>query len=96
MRRLLSIACVVNFERVLYQTAPEHLTKEFVIATAKDMSLKYFDLETPDLFPLLPVHIYARENACSYHGYGIAELAVHQRRKYRYEKDGHIVDNPAI
>jgi hypothetical protein len=32
----------------------------------------------------------------SYHGYGLAELAVYQWRDYFYKKYGYIVDNPNI
>lgn len=95
-RNMMGIMAVVNFERILYQTPVEQLTRAFVIQTAREISDKYLDYTTPDLFVLMPVHIYSWESACSYHGYGIADLAVDQWRTYRYEKDGYIVDNPAI
>ena len=41
-------------------------------------------------------HIYSWESSGSYHGYGLAELAVEQWRDYFYKKYGHIVDNPSI
>lgn len=95
-RGMMWIACIVELERIIYQTPQEKLSKEFVVQTAKDLSVKYFDYESPDLFPLMPVHLYAWESACSYHGYGLADLWVEQWRKYRYEKDWYIVDNSSI
>jgi hypothetical protein len=41
-------------------------------------------------------HIYSWEIACSYHGYGLAELALHQWRDYFFKKYGYIVDNKNV
>ena len=41
-------------------------------------------------------HIYAWESSGSYHGYGLATLALEQWRKYFYKKYGYIVDNPRV
>jgi hypothetical protein len=41
-------------------------------------------------------HIYSGDNACSYHGYGLAELALSQWREYFYKKYEYIVDNPEV
>ena len=41
-------------------------------------------------------HIYSGDSACSYHGYGLAVLALSQWREYFYKKYGYIVDNPNI
>lgn len=44
----------------------------------------------------MPMHIYTRENTCAYHGYALAELAVHQARNYFYDTYGNITDNPKV
>ena len=47
--------------------------------------------------PLLTVpHLLSDEASCYYHGYVLAEMAVHQTREYFHAKDGYIVDNPKV
>jgi len=41
-------------------------------------------------------HIYSWESSCSYHGYGLATLALSQWREYFYKKYGYIVDNKQV
>lgn len=90
----MGIAAMVAFERLVY--LEENLTAEKVKQFAATISAEYFDYTEPFHFVLLPVHLYSWESACAYHGYGLASLAVAQWRKYWYEKDGYIVDNPHI
>lgn len=93
-KELMSICAIVDFEKRLYTA--ELLTKEIVVWLAKEISDRYFDSEEPFLFALWPVHIYSRSDSCSYHGYGLAELGLHQVRKYFYDKYWYIVDNPKV
>ena len=88
---LMSICAIIEFERRIYTT--EVLTKELVIQFATEISDKHFDFSEPFLFVMWPVHLYSWENACSYHGYGLAELGLAQAREYFYDKYGYIVDN---
>ena len=47
--------------------------------------------------PLLSVpHILSDESSCYYHGYVLAEMSVHQTRKYFLDKYSNIVDNPEV
>ena len=47
--------------------------------------------------PLLSVpHLLSDEASCYYHGYVLAEMAVHQTRAHFIKKDGYIVDNPTV
>merc|ERR1719236_363604 len=47
--------------------------------------------------PLLSVpHLLSDEASCYYHGYVLAEMAVHQTRAHFLRKYGSIVDNPAV
>ena len=47
--------------------------------------------------PLLSVpHLLSDEASCYYHGYVLAEMAVHQTRAHFLDKYGFIVDNPAV
>jgi len=47
--------------------------------------------------PLLSVpHLLSDEASCYYHGYVLAEMAVHQTREFFHARDGFIVDNPKV
>jgi len=91
---LSSIIAVANFEKKIYEE--KNLTEARVIALAKQTAKKYFDYSEDSLWLLDVPHIYSWESTCSYHGYGLAELALAQWREYFYKKYGYIVDNPNI
>lgn len=91
---LYGIMFVINFEKEIYET--KDLTKEKVISIAKSIYKKYFNRSEDSLSVLNIPHLYAWESACSYHGYGLATLALDQWREYFYKKYGHIVDNKNV
>jgi len=84
-RQMLHIAAVVKFEQLVYEM-DKNLTLDAIVKIASDVSLEYFDYTTPSLWLLTVPHIYSRSSACSYHGYGMADLAVAQWRDYFYQK----------
>lgn len=88
------IIFVSNFERSIYET--KNLTTEKVKDIARKAYKKYFDRSEDSLYALNVPHIYTWENSGSYHGYGLAELALEQWREYFYKKYGYIVDNPSV
>lgn len=85
---------VSNFEREIYEA--KNLTPEKVKTIARNNFRKYYDRSENSLAALNVPHIYSWESSGSYHGYGLAELAVEQWREYFYKKYGYIVDNPNI
>jgi len=89
-----SIIFVCNFEREIYEA--KNLTKKKVIEIAKKNYMKYMDMSVASVYALNIPHIYSWESSASYHGYGLAQLAVYQWREYFYKKYGYIVDNPNI
>lgn len=91
---MMNVIFVMEFERLIYEC--QNLTKEFVIETAKKVNRKYFDRIEDSVYILSVPHIYSWENSAYYHGYGLAELGVHQWRDYFYRKYGYIVDNPNV
>ncbi len=91
---LMSILMVCNFERDIYENP--NITKEKVITIAKKNFKKYTDRSEDSLLLLDVPHIYSWESSCSYHGYGLATLALSQWREYFFNKYGYIVDNPNI
>ena len=92
--RMSSIMFVSNYEREIYET--KHLTRAKVFAIAKKHFRKYYDRSEDSLMALTIPHIYAWDASASYHGYGLAELALSQWRAYFYEKYGYLVDNPNV
>lgn len=93
-RRMLPIILIAEFERAVYEL--KNPTREQIIALAKKKYLKFTDHSEDSLSALSTPHIYSWESSCSYHGYGLAEIALSQWREYFYKKFGHIVDNPKV
>lgn len=91
---LSGIIFVSNYERDIYEA--ETLTPETVMDIARKNFLKYFARSEASLYALNVPHIYNSESSGSYHGYGLADLAVEQWRDYFYAKYGYIVDNPKV
>lgn len=92
--RLMGIMKVMNFERRIYET--KDLTKEKVLKIAREVNNKFSAFNWDSTGLLNVPHIYSWESACSYHGYGLAELGLSQWREYFFKKYGYIVDNPNI
>lgn len=85
---------VSNFERAVYEEP--RLTQAKVMNLAKKMYRKYYDRTEDSLYALTVPHLYNWESSASYHGYGLASLAVSQWREYFYKKYGYIVDNKNV
>ncbi|MBX4206487.1 hypothetical protein KW784_01745 [Candidatus Parcubacteria bacterium] len=88
------IIYVADFEREIYESKKLAPTK--VMALAKKHYRKYFDRSSDSLHLLDVPHLYSWESSASYHGYGLAELALAQWREYFFKKYGYIVDNPNV
>lgn len=92
--RILSIIFVSTFEREVYEL--QNPSTDQIIEIAKRNYQKYYDMSEDSLSALNVPHIYAWQSSCSYHGYGLAEIALSQWREYFYKKYGYIVDNPQV
>lgn len=88
------IIFVANFEREIYEA--KSLDRSKVIAIAKSNFRKHFNRSEDSLMALNIPHIYSWESSASYHGYGLATLALWQWRNYFFKKYGYIIDNPNI
>lgn len=86
---------VPYFEKALYELPAEDLTKEKIMELADEIERRVCGgLQGR---PLLSVpHIMSDESSCYYHGYVLAEMSVHQTRKFFLEKYGYLTDNPHI
>jgi len=91
---LSSIIMMCNFERDIYEC--KKLTKKNLKIIARKNYTKFTDMSEDSLLLLNVPHIYSWSSACSYHGYGLAELAQTQWRAYFKKKYGYIVDNKNI
>lgn len=91
---MMGIMSVMDYERQIYEH--QNLTKDIVIEIAKKINRKYLDRSEDSISILNVPHIYSWESSAYYHGYGLAELGVHQWRDYFMKKYGYIVDNPKI
>jgi hypothetical protein len=93
-QRMNSILFVSQFEKEIYEE--KNLIASKVLSIAKKNYKKYFDLSVDSLSALNIPHIYSWESSASYHGYGLAELAVYQWRHYFRKKYGYIIDNKEV
>jgi oligoendopeptidase F len=94
LRAMLSVP---YFEKALYELPESEVTPEKIALLADEIEVKIQGGFSPR--PLLSVpHLLSDEASCYYHGYVLAEMAVHQTREYFLEnkKHGYIVDNPDV
>jgi Zn-dependent oligopeptidase len=83
-------------ERALYEMADDDLVPERVLDTMRTIERELQGL-TAGVRPVLAVpHLLAGESSAYYHGYVLADMAVHQTRDFFLRRDGHLVDNPSI
>ncbi len=91
-----SMLGVCYAEKWFYEASDADLTPAKIQTMIADLE-KRMNMMPASPRPILAVpHILAGESSAYYHGYVLAEMAVHQTRKYFFEKYGYITDNPAI
>ncbi len=84
-------------ERAIYELPPEQLNRAGILAALRRVERELLFLEPGAPLPILAVpHLLSGESSAYYHGYVLAELAVHQTRRHFLERDGHLTDNPRI
>ena len=92
---LRAMIAVPYFEKRLYELPDDDVTAATVLALADDVERDIEGGLSPR--PLLSVpHLLSDEASCYYHGYVLAEMAVHQVRAFVEKRDGFLVDNPKI
>ncbi|KAF8067346.1 pam-b [Scenedesmus sp. PABB004] len=90
-----AMLAVPYFEKALYELPEEGVTPEALQALADEIEVKVQGGLASR--PLLSVpHILSDESSAYYHGYVLAEMAVHQTRAHFLGKYGAIVDNPQV
>jgi hypothetical protein len=84
-------------ERALYEIPDEQLTPERALAELRAVEARLALCPDGAPRPVLAVpHLLAGDSSAYYHGYVLAEMAVHQTREHVLARDGHLVDNPRL
>jgi Zn-dependent oligopeptidase len=84
-------------EKELYELPDDELTDERILAVFRDVEQRLTLLPGGCPRPTLAVpHLLSWEASAYYHGYVLAQMAVHQTRVALRRKHGHLLDNPAV
>lgn len=83
-------------ERRLYEMTDDGLRPEAVLAMFRAVEAELQGLSAGTRPVLAVPHLLAGEASAYYHGYVMAEMAVHQTRAFFLARDGHLVDNPRV
>ncbi|MBL8804870.1 MAG: peptidase M3 [Planctomycetes bacterium] len=84
-------------EKALYEIPDDELTPQRALETLRDVERRLLFLDEGSPRPILAVpHLLSGDSSAYYHGYVLAEMAVHQTREFFRTRDGHLVDNPRI
>ncbi len=95
--RARAMLAVCYGERALYEIPDAELSAERVLRELRDVERRLLFLEEGSPRPILAVpHLLAGDSSAYYHGYVLAEMAVHQARAHFLARDGHLVDNPKV
>jgi len=95
--RARAMLAVCYGEKALYEIPEPELSAERVLAELRAVEHRLLFLELGSPRPILAVpHLLAGDSSAYYHGYVLAEMAVHQARAHFLARDGHLVDNPKV
>jgi oligoendopeptidase F len=84
-------------EKALYELPEAEMTPERVLSVVREVEARITQTPGGNPRPTLAVpHVLSRDSSAYYHGYVLAEMAVHQTRDHFLAKHGHLVDNPAV
>lgn len=95
--RARAMLAVCYGEKALYEIPDAELSAERVLTELRKVETRLLFLEEGSPRPILAVpHLLAGDSSAYYHGYVMAEMAVHQAREHFIARDGHLVDNPKV
>jgi Peptidase family M3 len=83
-------------ERALYELPDHQLDGEHVLAMFRRIEADSQGLVAGQRPVLAVPHLLAGESSAYYHGYVLAEMALHQIRAYFEGRDGYLTDNPRV
>jgi hypothetical protein len=83
-------------EKAIYELGDASLTSANVLRILRDIE-REMQFLNEGTRPVLSVpHLLSGESSAYYHGYVLAEMAVHQTRRFFLRRDGALVDNPSV
>lgn len=84
-------------ERALYEIPERELTPQRALEELRAVERRLCLLPGGSPRPVLAVpHLLSGDSSAYYHGYVLADMAVHQTREHFLARDGHLVDNPRL
>jgi hypothetical protein len=83
-------------EKAIYEMGDSSLTPDNVIKTLRDIESEMQFLKAGTRPVLSVPHLLSGESSAYYHGYVLAEMAVHQTRRFFMNRDNALVDNPNV
>jgi hypothetical protein len=84
-------------ERALYEIPERELTPQRALEELRAVERRLCLLPEGSPRPVLAVpHLLSGDSSAYYHGYVLADMAVHQTRAHFLARDGHLVDNPRL
>jgi hypothetical protein len=83
-------------EKAIYELGDASLTAANVIRILREIEREMQFLNAGTRPALSVPHLLSGESSAYYHGYVLAEMAVHQTRRFFLRRDGALVDNPAV
>jgi Zn-dependent oligopeptidase len=93
VRQILNVPYV---EKAIYEMSESQLTPENIIRTIREIENRILGLSESPRPTLSIPHLISGESSAYYHGYVLAEMAVHQTRAFFLKRDGYLMDNPKI
>jgi len=94
--QILSMVAVCYAEKALYEMEEGELTPEVVGRRMEEVERGIFKGELCHRPTFSVPHLVSADSSCNYHGYVLAEMAVHQLRSYFYQTLPYVVDNPQV
>lgn len=83
-------------EKAIYEMDEASLTPDNVLKTLRAIETEMQFLNAGGRPVLSVPHLLSGESSAYYHGYVLAEMAVHQTRRFFLKRDGALVDNPKV
>lgn len=93
---LRSMLTVCFAEKAIYEMQDADLTPENVVKVLRRIEKEFLFLNEGTRPVLSVPHLLAGESSAYYHGYVLAEMAVHQTRRFFLKRDGKLIDNPNV
>jgi hypothetical protein len=93
VRGILNVCYV---EKAIYEMSDAQLKPENILKSIREIENRLLLLNESPRPTLSVPHLLSGESSAYYHGYVLAEMAVHQTRAFFLERDGYLLDNPQV